>query len=387
MTARSLRVLLSGMIAGDPWRGGATWAVLQYWLGLRRLGHDVLLVEPVTEKQVVPPGAPLATSANAHYFHRVCAAFGLEGHAALLLAGGRETVGPPYERLREEAGRADVLLNIAGMLTDDQLIRSAPIRAYLDLDPAFTQLWHAVQGIDMRFAGHTHFLTIGLGIGRPGCDVPTCERQWLHTLQPIVLEHWPMADRLVWDALTTVASWRSYGSVHHGGRFYGQKAHSLRPLFALPTLSPKPLVLALDIHPHETNDLRELRENGWELLDPVEVAGGPEQIRAFIQGSWAELGLAKQGYVVSRCGWFSDRSICYLASGRPVLAQATGLSDFLPTGEGLLAFETITDVLAGIDSLQTDYARHARTARALAVEYFDSDRVLRQLLDHIGALG
>src|SRR3712207_2195320 len=172
------------MIAGVPYQGGATWAVLQYLLGLKRLGHDIYFVEPVGEAALRPAGAPLSRSTNAAYFRRVVPEFGLERTSALVLAGTQETVGLPYERLRGVARRADVLFNVAGMLTDEALTEGIPLRVYLDLDPAFTQLWHAVQGIDMRFAGHDRFVTVGQTIGRPGCDVPTCGLAWIPTLQP-----------------------------------------------------------------------------------------------------------------------------------------------------------------------------------------------------------
>src|SRR5207237_3932855 len=142
----------------------------------------------------------------------------------------------------------------------------------------------------------------------------------------------------------------------------------------LPTRTTMKFLLAMAIHPGEHSDLAALAANRWALTDPQQVAGTPDAYQRFIQGSWGELGIAKSGYVASRCGWFSDRSICYLASGRPVLAQQTGFSSFLPTGEGLFAFATAQDVLSGIDALNSDYARHARAARAIAQEFFDSDK-------------
>jgi hypothetical protein len=288
--------------------------------------------------------------------------------------------------LREVARRTDLLVNVSGMLADGELTGRIPVRVYLDLDPAFNQLWHATQGIDMRFAGHNRFVTVGQAIGRPECTVPTCGLPWVPTLQPVVLAHWPMAEGVTHDALTTVGNWRGYGSIEYGGVFYGQKAHALRPLISLPTLTDEKFVLALAIHPDEKKDLAALAGNGWRLLDPAEVAGTPASYRRFVQGSMAEFGIAKSGYVASRCGWFSDRSACYLASGRPVLAQETGFSRFLPTGEGLFAFETCDQVLAGIEVLRRNYTRHARAARALAEEYFDSDKVLTRFLQGIGVL-
>ncbi len=384
MAKGKLNIVLSGMIAGDPHQGGATWAVLQYLLGLRRLGHDVLFVEPLQDKALIPAGASLEASGNAQYFLEVIERFHLTGTAALLRVGTRETVGLPYEHLREFIRRADVLINISGMLADEELISRIPIRVYLDLDPAFVQMWHAVQGIDMRLAAHTHFVTIGQAIGQPECTVPTCGLTWIPTFQPIVLEHWPVAETINHDGFTTIGNWRGYGSIEHEGIFYGQKAHSLRPLFSLPRRTREKFLLAMAIDPGESKDLAALSENGWLLADPRAVAGTPDSYQRFIQGSKAEFGLAKSGYVASRCGWFSDRSLCYLASGRPVLAQDTGFSRFVPAGEGLLSFTTIDDVLAGIEALNANYARHSRAARALAEDYFDSDNVLTRLLRQVG---
>ncbi len=384
MRAPRATILVSGMIAADPWQGGATWAVLQYVLGLRNLGYEVYLVEPIRPEALRPAGAPLAASDNAAYFARVTEEFDLRDRSSLLLSGTQQTYGLSYERLRQVARGADMLINISGMLTEEALLAPIPIRVYLDLDPAFNQLWSAVQGIDMRFAGHTHFVTVGQGIGEPECSVPTCGLTWLKTFQPIVLERWPAAARIDYDGLTTIANWRGYGSIEHEGVNYGQKAHSLRKLIELPRMTEENFILALAIHPNEAKDRAALAQNGWRIVDPALVANTPSRYQQFIQGSKAEFGIAKSGYVVSRCGWFSDRSVCYLASGRPVIAQETGFSLYVPTGEGLFAFNTCGDVLKAIESLKADYAKHAAAARTVAREYFDSDKVLRQLLQKVG---
>jgi hypothetical protein len=375
-------IVLSGMVAADPHQGGATWAVLQYALGLRRLGHEVVLVDPAPPEAIRPHGAGLGESESAAYFRRVKQDFDLP-QAALLLAGTQETVGISYPELRRHSRSADLLLNINGLLADEDLLAEIPVRVYLDIDAGFNQLWHATQGIDRRFAGHTHHVTIGLGIGEDWSPVPTCGIQWEKTLQPIVLSEWPVADGIVDDALTTVGNWRGYGSFEHEGVFYGQKAHSLRELIALPTRTDEQFLLALAIHPDETKDLDALDGNGWRLVDPANVAATPDAYRRFIQGSKAEFGLVKQGCVAAPCGWFSERSACYLASGRPVIAQETGFSRFLPTGEGLFAFTTEDQALVAIDALRGDYRRHADAARAIADEYFDSDRVLASLLERV----
>jgi hypothetical protein len=381
-----LTILFSGMIAADPWQGGATWAVLQYLLGFRRLGHEVLFVEPMARSSLRPAGISLEQSDNAAYFRSVMSDFGLAEHTALLLADTHETIGINYEDLIARAASADVLVNVSGMLTDPAITNRIPTRIYLDLDPAFVQLWHAVQKIDMRFGGHTHFVTVGQNLGRDGCTVPTCGRAWIPVAQPIVLEHWPVAQQITIDAMTTIGNWRGYGSIEHDGIHYGQKAHSFRELIDLPKLTAERFIPAISIHPGETKDLAALNENGWHLLDPAKVAATPHAYRQFIQGSKAEIGIAKSGYVASRCGWFSDRSVCYLASGRPVIAQETGFSRWLPTGAGLFSFSTRGEALAAIDAMNADYAHHSSAARRLAEQYFDSDRVLARLLREVGAM-
>jgi hypothetical protein len=376
----SLRIAVSGMIAAVPHHGGATWAVLQYLLGFRRLGHDVLFVEEVDPKAL--GGEAPAHSRNASYMEAVAARFGLDGSWALLEAGTRRTAGLDYEELQRRARDVDVLINISGILTDEELLAPARRKVYLDLDPAFNQLWHA-QGIDMRFAGHDRFVTVGQAIGTATCSVPTSGIDWIPTVPPVVLDEWPVAAG--GEHFTTIGNWRGYGSVEHDGVMYGQKAHSMRELMTVAAHTDASFLLALDVHPGETPDIEALDRNGWRIVDPAAVAADPDSYRAFIAGSLAEFGVAKSGYVLSRCGWFSDRSACYLASGKPVLAQDTGFARFLPTGEGLLSFAATEDALAGIGAIRADLPRHARAARELAREHLDSDRVLSRLLERLDA--
>src|SRR4051812_39728488 len=208
--AERLRIVFSGMLAGDPHQGGATWAVLQYVLGLRRLGHDVVFVEPVDA----------LTDDVSAYFDAVVGEFGLHGRAALLRTGSRETRGVAYEDLSDLVRGADLLLNVSGMLDEDELLDGIGVRAYLDLDPAFNQLWHEAEGIDMGFDRHDRFVTVGLALGTPECPIPTAGRDWIPTPQPVVLESWPVAADVERDALTTVGNWRGYGSVSWNGETY-----------------------------------------------------------------------------------------------------------------------------------------------------------------------
>jgi hypothetical protein len=377
-----MNIIVSGMIAAHPGQGGATWAVLQYVLGLKALGHDVYFLEQIPDKLIEPNGTPLQQSVNARYFSELVHHFGLDGKAALVCERSHETAGASYSELVQLANRTDLLFNISGTLSIPDLAQPAPVRVYVDLDPAFTQVWHT-QGIDMGFSRHTHFVTIGLNIGKKNCPVPACGIQWLRTVQPIVLDYWPVTTQPCEQALTTIGNWRAYGSVVHDGVHYGQKAHSLRPFLPLPKLTTTRFRLAMAIHSGDSRDLSALEQNGWELQDPLEVAQTPDSYQHFIQQSWAEFGIAKSGYVASRCGWFSDRSICYLASGRPVIAQDTGFPEHLPVGEGLLAFQNSDDVLAAVALLRGDYRRHAEAARRIAETCFDSKKVLSSMLDAI----
>ena len=278
-----MTILFSGMVAGDPGQGGASWSILQYVLGLRRLGHDVLLVEPVRE----------LSAASVAYFRDLVRQFRLEGRAALVTPS-RETVGIPYAELVAAASGCDLLVNVSGML-DGELAELAPRRAFLDLDPAFNQLWHAAEGIDMGFDRHDRFVTVGLALGTRECPVPTCGRAWIATVQPVVLERWPATPAPAGAPVTTVGNFRGYGSVEWDGRLYGQKAHSLRALFELPRHVSDRLLLALNIHEDERDDLAALHRFGWELADPGAVAGTPAAYAAFLRASKAELGIAKSG--------------------------------------------------------------------------------------------
>ena len=372
-------------MAGDPHQGGATWAVLQYVLGLRALGHDVYFVEPILPASIRPEGAPLSSSVNAQYFQDVTTRFGLGGRAALSRQDTKETVGLEYADLSDAARGCDILLNISGMLTDARLLSVIPCRAYLDLDPAFNQLWHAIEAVDMRLGNHTHFVTVGLAIGTPECDVPTCDRTWLRTLPPVVLSEWPMTPADSDSAWTTIGNWRGYGSIRHQNVLFGQKAHSFRRFMELPGRTRARIRPALAIHPGEVKDLEALAVNGWDVVDPMQVAATPHAYRDFIRRSKGEVGIAKSGYVESRCGWFSDRSACYLASGRPVVAQDTGFGRLLPIGEGLLAFTSTDELVDALESVDADYDRHCRCAREIAETHFRAELVLARLLERLGA--
>ena len=359
-------IIVAGSVAQKPRHGGHTWVFLQYLLGFPRLGYDVLFLDRATP------------DADFGFVARVMDAFELRDSYAVLGDGGLSRA-DVLRRVRRSA----LLLNVMGFVDDDEILDAAPLSVFLDIDPGFPQMWHEL-GLHDAFAGHDAFVTIAENIGRPGCEIPTCGRDWLTTAQPVVLEQWPRATNGQ-GRFTSVASWRGRnGPVEYDGKTYGLRVHEFRKFVALPRRTGRPFELALDIHPGERRDLALLTENAWSLVDPGAVAGDPWTYRRYVAGSAAEFGVAKQMYVETRSGWLSDRTLCYLASGKPVVVEDTGLNHLYPTDAGLLTFSTLDEAEAAVEEVAGDYERHARAARALAEERFDSDRVLGRLLADLG---
>jgi hypothetical protein len=311
--------------------------------------------------------------------------FGLEGSACLVCGDGSETAGLPYPELLDRAANADVLVNISGHITSEEILRPPRTRVYVDLDPGFTQFWHA-QGLSgARVEGHDLHFTIGERIGSPDCPIPTSGVDWRSVRQPVVLDDWPVVEPNDVDRFTTVGSWRPpFGPIEHGGRRYGLKVHEFRRFIELPALSPHEFELALDIQPGDRADREALVRRGWRLADPRRVAGDLDAFRAYVQGSLAEFSVAQGVYVETACGWFSDRSVRYLASGRPVLVQDTSFPRILPTGLGLVAFRTVEEAAAGADDIVARHAEHAAAARRIAEECFAAERVLARFCEEAG---
>jgi hypothetical protein len=379
-------LVIAGALAQKPKIAGHTWLLLQYLLGFRRLGWKTLFVDYLEPSICVDEAGlncPPEGSVNLRYVLDVVRCFGLEDDYVLIGPEGKSLIGMPQSRLLERVRHSAFLLNIMGYLRDQEILGHASRRIFLDIDPGFGQFWDEL-GLYHPFAGHDAYVTIGLNIGRPDCTIPTRGLDWIVNPQPVVLDWWPLSD-LPGDSFTTIASWRgAYGPVEYRGKTYGLRVHQFRRFVELPGLTGRPFELALAIHPAEARDLALLSDEGWLLVDPQMVAGDPLSYRRYIRRSLAEFSVAKDLYVQSRGGWISDRSLCYLASGKPVLAQETGFSRHYPTGEGLLAYSTLEEAVAGVEEITRRPDRHARAARALAEEYFDSDKVLGRLLQKLG---
>jgi hypothetical protein len=379
-------VAVAGSVAQRPGNGGHTWVFLQYLLGFRKLGWDVLFLDRLEPEMCVDAQGRRTdpeSSVNLAYLDRIFAAFGLADRYSVLHAGPGETVGLSRDRVLEEISRAALVINVNGFLEDEEVLARAPLRVFFDIDPGFAHMWRAL-GLHDSFRGHDAYVTVGESVGRPECVIPTGGLDWITTPQPIVLDEWPAQDGYG-RALTSVGSWRGpFGPIEFEGVTYGLRVHEFRKFADLPRLIGQQLEIALDIDEADERDIELLRTYGWILRDPRDVAQDPWRYRDYVQGSSAELMVAKNMYVQSRSGWFSDRSICYLASGRPVLAQETGFSRHHPAGEGLLAFSTLEEAAEGAERIAADYPAHSRAARRIAEEQFESDRVLGRLLEKLG---
>jgi hypothetical protein len=363
--------LVAGALAVKPGNGGNAWTRLSFARGLERLGFEVCFVE-----QLEP-----ASAESTAYFDRVCEQFDLR--AALI--GENEIRGLGWDELVAFADHADLLVNIGGHLTLEPLKRAPRRKLFVDDDPGYTQFWRAAGALGEQLAGHDAWFSFGANVGRRGCTIPAGGIDWRPTRPPVVLDDWPVARSSAAGRFTTVGSWRgAYGRVEHEGRLYGQKAHEFRNVSALPLRTAAEFELALDFHEADEGDRTVLDAQGWKLVDPREVAFDPLMFRDYVQRSDAEFSVAQGIYVETRSGWFSDRTVRYLASGKPALVQETGFDDVLPVGEGLLSFRTTEDAVAAVEAIMGDYERHCEAARALAETYFDSDLVLGRLLEEAG---
>jgi hypothetical protein len=377
-----LRIVVLGYIVRGP-LGGLAWHHLQYVLGLRALGHDVYFIEdsddypscydPSRDTVDADPSYGLRFAARA--FERL----GLGDRWCYHDAHAARWMGPLAPRALEVCASAELLLNLSGVNPLRSWTERTPARVFVDTDPAFTQIRHLTDPSARSLAAaHNSFFTFAENIARADCLVPSDGFEWRPTRQPVHLDAWHVTPGTQGGSWTTVMQWDSYRAQSYGGRRYGMKSDSFSEYVDLPARVGPVFEIALG---SEGAPRERLRAKGWRLLDPLEVTRDPWTYQEFVRGSKAEWSVAKHGYAVSRSGWFSERSAAYLASGRPVLAQETGFSDWLETGAGLLAFDTPEGVLEGMAEIEGDYVRHCRTARELAEEFFDARKVLTSLIE------
>jgi len=378
------KAILIGFTGKVP-LAGMSLANLHVIDGLQELGYDVHYVERQNKRdQYYNPISNEMTddlSFALDYLDNLFPRYGITQMQYSLIDRSNRCLGSGWGALLSALDHADFVLNLSDATWFDELER-CPKRAFVDADPLFTQV-EILEGKSFKATALKHYdtlFTFGVRMGKDDCILPTAGREWIPTFPAVATRFWnstPIDESL---PITTVMNWASGRDIKYNGRLYGYKGREFERFIDLPQRSSKQFVLAAGgAVPRERLD-----EYGWQLVSPLAKTGTIEAYQEFIAGSLADFGIAKHAYVESRCGWFSDRSTCYLAAGRPVLHQDTGCGDWLPTGEGVLLFSDVEDVLEALKSLDADYKQHARKAREIAEEYFEASKVLGRMLDDAG---
>jgi hypothetical protein len=376
------RILIAGALGGlGVGYGGLTWTFLQYILGFRRLGYEPYFIEQLSAKDCRDEeGKPTSFSASvsARDVSGLLERFQLTDHFAFLEREGDGHVGLSQAEVEQLAPEVDLLLNLSGHLRLPSVLSAVRRRMYLDLDPGYTQIWQEGYGIDMNLAGHDVYVSVGLNLGHPDCPFPRCGIAWESTLPPVVLSEWGTTTP-PGAAYSTIADWYGFGQVEWDGVWYGQKGEEFLRILALPQRVTVPLELCLLLPANDPARVT-LQAHHWRVVSPQSHVATPETYRDYIFGARGELTCVKQGYAAGRTGWFSDRSACYLAAGRPVIVQDTGLERHVPVGSGVLTFTDLASAAEALERVERQYAYHAAAAAAFARDYLDSDRVLSRLL-------
>lgn len=378
----------SAFVAQYPVGGGNFWVPLQYLLGLREQGYDAWWLEYLWTR-----GDAERDRQYIERFFEYVRGYGVADRVVLGYfptgskdepAGPPEYIGMPEAELVARK-RDALLLNMVHSMT--RPLREGFARtALFDLDPGTFQIWASQW--DMGVGSHDAYLTIGKNLGAPDSPVPLHGVDWKRVWPAVHLPAWPAMPSLATGegAYTTVTQWWTNAWAYLDGEAYDcNKRNGFIPILPLAKRAGVPIQLAANVHPNELEDRALLAESGWELLDPNVVTGTPDAFRAFVQGSRGEVSAAKPAYVKARAGWISDRTICYLASGRPCLVEATGAEAHLPASAGLRFFRTVDDAVAGLAAIEADYAGASRAARALAEEVFSTRVVIPELLRAAGA--
>jgi hypothetical protein len=373
------RIIVSGYMIRLPVPGNML-AYLQYVSGFERLGHEVHYIEESGWERAcyrVSTGEfgddPSEGISIVRSLFEGC---GVNASAWFVDRATGAVHGASQGEHELAVEQADLLVNLGGTCWLDEFAQIG-VRAYVDMDPAFTQAGRFGLG---TIPQHTVHYTYGANIGRNDCSIPDDGINWIPTHPPVVVDLFDAGGVETTELLTTIANWTAYGSVVAGERRLGQKDEEFLRLGSLPSKSSVPLEIA--VSGIDESSKAKLEHRGWRLRDASDLDVFADY-RAYIQGSKGEFSAAKHGYVTTRSGWFSDRSVCYLAAGRPVILQDTGFSDWLPTGVGVLPFRNADEALGAIDKVRRDYPRHQAAAQALSREVFSHNTVLSNLLDRL----
>ena len=374
--------------AGQMPLAGIAWQAVHHIVALAKLGYEVWYVEDSGAAPYDPRIESVATSGdyNIAYLRQVMERFGLGERWAYWCGLDDTWHGLTRERVHALYRDADAIVNLCGShrLRDEHL--ACPVRILIDTDPGYQQINYAKGNADERayLGAHTHFFTYGANLGRTDCSIPVQDILWRPTRPPVDLELWPEPlDEP--RCFTTIASWDNRGKdIEHDGSTYLWSKHvNFLKFLDLPQRHPE-TCFRMAIQPPTEEVRGEVEGHRWQLVDPRPLSAGLDSYRNFIAGSRGEFTVAKDIYARTNSGWFSDRAVCYLASGRPVVTMRTGCAGLYPLGEGLFDFATHDEAIAGIDAIAADYGRHSRAARELAREFFAGERVLGALIAEVG---
>lgn len=382
-----MRVIVSANFSYNRRKVGDVDTKMAYVVGLQRLGHDVYVITDVDPKQCFDDDyrrVVFQAWEGRQYFESLMRACGVWPRCCLIYDRGQATHGMSLGEAAEVAKTAELLLNIGGKLRTPEILDNVGCRAYVDIDPAKTQVYYSEYGVKSGLEHHHFFFTVGLNLGSFSCEIPTCGFVWRPIVPPVVLAMWPSHIDPRSPRFTTISSWAGKHTFNFKGQFSGDKAEQWRAFIDLPRRTNQELEIALGIESDGYDkDIRLFKEHGWMLADP-KAWRTLDDYQRYIAGSRAEFSVANHRVVQFNTGWFSDRSARYLASGKPVLVQSTGIEHHVPTGKGLLTFTTMQEAVAGIEAINNDYLAHCRAAREIAEEYFDSDKVLGKMLGQMG---
>ena len=381
-----MRIIVTGLV-GQYAFGGVAWDYLQYVAGFRQLGHEVFYLEDTETWPYDPVNRTISADCayNVRYLEAVMTRLGLGNQWIYRNAADGTYHGVSESVAKQFCARADLFVNVSGCgwLRPEYL--AIPKKIFIDSDPMFTQIGLALglQEVIDRIGAHDFHFTFAEHINAPDCRVPHGGLHWIPTRQPIVLDWFPASATPSRDVLTTVMNWVSYKPSEYGGETWGQKDIEFLKFLDLPLHTPQKFEIAMGRGQGQQRPTELIRQHGWEIIEPDEALPDPWTYRDYLRKSKGEWSVAKEGYRKSHSGWFSCRSACYLALGRPCVLQDTGWSAHYPTGTGLFAFETLAEASAEIAKLNADYARHSAGARALAEKMFDAQLVLGEMLERI----
>ena len=368
-------------VANFPDGGGHFWVYMQYAQGLRRLGCDVYWLE-----QFRPPasGDSAQEAALLSPFFERMKRFGLEGKTLLYAKAGNDFrfVGCEWPDVERVLKRADLLLNFHYAI-DPRLLGCARRTALVDIDPGLLQFW--ISTGQLNVPAHDCYLTTGETVGTPSARFSDCGLQWHRIRPPVCLDLWPFTYDPHAEAFTTVSSWSTtdWLKVTENGKTVlreNTKRVAFLQFESLPRHTSQPLELALYTDERDAQDVGCLRRSGWRVRHSRDVAGSPEAYRSYVQRSRGEFSCAKASCMDFQNAWVSDRTVCYLASGKPVVVQDTGPSSCLVNGEGMFRFSSVDEAARALDAINSDYGRHCRAARDLAETQFDAKRILEGVL-------